>query len=99
MIPDLPQQPVLLLRVCGGYILLIALVDEGTLKEMHRSFAVVDDAHHVTVFKTQRRVCPRQTMELLLQELLTPPDELPLFELDVHTDLPPVGGNHFAHLH
>src|SRR5437764_566502 len=99
MIPDLPQQPILLLWVCGGCILIIVLVDEGTLKEMDRSLAVVDDAHHVTVFKAQRSVCPRQTMELLLQELLTPPDKLPLLDLDVHADLPPVVGNYFAHLH
>src|SRR5262249_28697415 len=64
-----------------------------------RSFAGVYDAYDVTVFKAQRGVGPRQTMELLLQDPLTPPDELALFELDVHADLSPVVSNHFAHLH
>ena len=66
---------------------------------MGNAFAVVHEAHDVTVFKAHGSVGPRQTMELLLQEPLAPPDELALFELDVHADLPPVGGNHFAHMH
>src|SRR5207244_9931593 len=68
-----------LFRSCGG-ILLILLVNEGTLKEMHRAFTVVDDADDFTVFKAQRGVSPGQTMELLFPELVPPPGKLPLFE-------------------
>src|SRR4029450_7626582 len=99
MIPDLPQNLILILRVCGGDKLFVLLVDKGTLKEMGNTFAIVHEAHDVTVFKAHGGVGPRQTMELLLQEPLTPPDELALLELDVYADLAPVGGNHFAHLH
>src|SRR5438132_13518483 len=99
MIPDLPQQLILLLRVgCGG-ILLILLVNEGTLKEMHRAFTVVDDADYFTVFKAQRGVGLGQTMELLFTELVQPPGEIPLFKLDVYTNLTPVLRNLFDYLH
>src|SRR5438132_11768819 len=99
MIPYLPQNLILLLRVCCGDKLFVLLVDEGTLKEMGNAFAVVHEAHDVPVFKAHGSVGPRQTMELLLQEPLPPPDELALVELDIHADLSPVGSNHFAHLH
>src|SRR6266581_1675975 len=99
MIPCLPQDLLLLLRVCCGDKLFVLLIDKGTLKEMGNAFAVVHEAHDVPVFKAHGGVCPRETMELLLQEPLTPPDELALVELDVHADLAPVVGNHFAYLH
>src|SRR5262249_45056572 len=99
IIPGLPQELILLLRVGGGDKLFVLLVDQGTLKKMRHALAVVHKAHDDTILKAPGGVGPRQTMELLLQEPLTPPDELALFELDVYADLPPVGGNHFAHMH